>query len=60
MEKKLEDIGLEMPPGMKDALNIATIEENSCPTNAIQVVEKQHKDGKILDMESRLVLNCSI
>lgn len=60
MEMKLEDIGLGRPPSMKNALNIATIEENSCPTNAILVVEKQHKDGKILDMESRLVLNCSV
>lgn len=52
MEMKSEDIGLERPPRMKYVFNIATIEENSCPTSAIQVVEKQHKDGKILYMKS--------
>lgn len=56
MEMKSEDIGLERPPHMKNAFNNATIEENLCLINVIQVVENQHKDGKILFLKSWLML----
>lgn len=52
MEMKLEDIGLERPPNMKNVFNNATIEANLSLTNVTQVVENQHKDGKILYLKS--------
>ena len=54
MEMKSEDIGLERPPLMKYALKNATIEENLCLTNVIQVVEKRHNGGKFLYFKSWL------
>lgn len=45
MEKKLEDTGLGRALHM-DVFKNAITEANLIPTNAIQDVENQHKDGK--------------
>lgn len=46
MEKKLEDTGPGRVNLMMDVFRNAITEENSCPTNALQDVENQRKDGK--------------
>jgi len=46
MEKKLEDTGPGKVLFMKSVLQNATIEANSCQTNALLGVVNQHKDGK--------------